>query len=159
MKETDDWRYSMTSSIPSTRRVSPASPSLGEHYGFGTFDIQVLFSSSVALAMRASAHDLSRRVRLLELNNFSFREYVAFKQDISLPTCSLQDLVEGAWTPEHLRAGRLFGDYLVGAGLLPFALEEHAWTEDARLSHRRRGGKTRRRDRRQRQGPTAVQGD
>lgn len=119
---------------------------LNEHYGFRTFlidevhflpdaaavlkqmydflDIQVLFSSSVALAMRASAHDLSRRVRLLELHNFSFREYVAFKQGISLPVCSLQDLLETAWTPEHLRAGRLFDDYLVGAGLLPFALEE-----------------------------------
>ena len=53
MKETDDWRYSMTSSIPSTRRVSPASPSLGEHYGFGTFDIQVLVSSSVFHQSRA----------------------------------------------------------------------------------------------------------
>ena len=108
--------------------------------------------------MRASAHDLTRRVRLLELHNFSFREYVAFKQDISLPTCSLQDLVEGAWTPEHLRAGRLFGDYLVGAGLLPFALEEHAWTEDARLSHRRRGGKTRRRDRRKARADSSSRG-
>ncbi|NQT93500.1 MAG: ATP-binding protein [Lentisphaerae bacterium] len=119
---------------------------LNEHYGFRTFlidevhflpeasallkrlydflDIQVLFSSSVALAMRASAHDLSRRVRLLELHNFSFREYVAFKQGVSLPVCSLQDLAAGAWTPEHLRAGRLFEDYLVRGGLLPFSLDE-----------------------------------
>ena len=119
---------------------------LREHYGFHTFlidevhfladaagilkrlydflDVQVLFSSSVALAMRASAHDLSRRVRLLELHNFSFREYLAFKQGLSLPVCSLQDLSDGTWTTEHLRAGMFFDNYLVRGGLLPFSLEE-----------------------------------
>lgn len=119
---------------------------LVEHYGFRTFlidevhflddasgllkrlydfrDIQVIFSSSVALAMRASAHDLSRRVRLLELHNFSFREYAAFKQGQSLPLCSLEQLVKREWTPDHLRVGRLFGEYLLRAGLLPFALDE-----------------------------------
>ena len=121
---------------------------LQEHYGFHTFlideahflpdapgllkrlydflDIRVLFSSSVALAMRASAHDLSRRVRLLELHNFSFREYLRFNQDLLLPVCRLDDLAEGNWSAEHLRAGRFFEDYLVGGGLLPFALDEPA---------------------------------
>jgi predicted AAA+ superfamily ATPase len=119
---------------------------LNEHYGFHRFlidevhflpdatallkrlydfrDIEVLFSSSVALAMRASAHDLSRRVRLLELHNFSFREYVAFKQAVSLPACSLEQLEKREWTPDHLRSGRFFEDYLIGAGLLPFSLQE-----------------------------------
>jgi hypothetical protein len=119
---------------------------LQEHYGFQTFlldeihflpeatallkrlydflDVQVVFSSSGALAMRASAHDLSRRVRLLELHNFSFREYIAFKRGVPLPACSLQDLAEGHWTPEQLRAGSQFDDYLFRAGILPFALEE-----------------------------------
>ena len=120
--------------------------SLQQHYGFRTFlldevhflpeatallkrlydflDAQVIFSSSVALAMRASAHDLSRRVRLLELHNFSFREYVYFKQGGAPPRFGLQDLAEGKWTPEHLRAGAHFEDYLFRAGILPFALEE-----------------------------------
>ena len=39
-------------------------------------DLRVVFSSSVALAMHESAHDLSRRVRLAELRTFSFREYL-----------------------------------------------------------------------------------
>ena len=52
-------------------------------------DVRILFSSSVALAMRASAHDLSRRVRLLELHVFSFREFLAFTQDLSLPSSRL----------------------------------------------------------------------
>jgi predicted AAA+ superfamily ATPase len=119
---------------------------LAEHYGFRTFlidevhfladasgllkrlydfrDVHVLFSSSVALAMRASAHDLSRRVRLLELHNFSFREYAAFKEGQTLPPCSLEQLAKGEWTPDHLRVGRLFEEYLLRAGLLPLALDE-----------------------------------
>jgi len=119
---------------------------LKEHYGFHTFlidevhfmpdangflkrlydflDIRVLFSSSVALAMHASAHDLSRRARLLELPNFSFREFLAFKESLSLPICNLDMLFEGAWTVEHLQAGRCFEQYLVRGGVLPFALEE-----------------------------------
>jgi uncharacterized protein len=119
---------------------------LNEHYGFRRFlideahfladtagllkrlydflEIQVLFSSSVALAMRASAHDLSRRVRLLELRNFSFREHLAFRHGTALPSISLEDLAGGTWTPEHLRAGMSFDNYLLKGGLLPFALEE-----------------------------------
>jgi predicted AAA+ superfamily ATPase len=119
---------------------------LKEHYGFRTFlldeihflpdangllkrlydflDVRVFFSSSVALAMRASEHDLSRRVKLLELHNFSFREYLAFTEDINLPVCDLEQLARGEWTPDHLRAGRFFDRYLTGGGLLPFALEE-----------------------------------
>lgn len=119
---------------------------LREHYGFQTFlvdeihflpdagallkrlydflDVRVLFSSSVALAMRASAHDLSRRVRLLDLHNFSFREYLSFKRNTNLPPLSLGDIEEGKWTAEHIRAGAWFDDYLVRGGLLPFSLEE-----------------------------------
>ena len=119
--------------------------SLNQHYGFQTFlldeihflpdhtallkrlydfvDIRVLFSSSVALAMQESAHDLSRRVRLYTLHGFSFREYLAFSHNITLPKLNLEQLVAQKWAPEHLRAGRFFQGYLRG-GVLPFALEE-----------------------------------
>ncbi len=118
---------------------------LNQHYRFRTFlldeihflpdstallkrlydfvDVRILFSSSVALAMRASAHDLSRRVRLIDLHGFSFREYLAFAQDISLPPLDLEQIIAGDWEPEHLRSGRFFEDYLQG-GILPFSLEE-----------------------------------
>lgn len=118
---------------------------LKEHYGFSTFlidevhflrdaagllkrlydflDVRVLFSSSVALAMRASAHDLSRRVRLLDLHTFSFREYLVFHRDLLLPTLALSELDTTPPTPEYLRPGRFFDAYLRG-GLLPFSLEE-----------------------------------
>jgi predicted AAA+ superfamily ATPase len=118
---------------------------LSKHYGFRTFlldeihslpdptallkrlydflDVRILFSSSVALAMRASAHDLSRRVRMLDLRVFSFREYLAFAHGLSLPTLSLEDVARRRWEPDHLRAGRFFDEYLRG-GLLPLSLEE-----------------------------------
>jgi predicted AAA+ superfamily ATPase len=118
---------------------------LNQQYGFRTFlldevhflpnptallkrlydfvDVRILFSSSVALAMRASAHDLSRRVRLMNLHGFSFREYLIFTQGISLPALELEQIVAGSWEPDHLLAGRFFDDYLQG-GVLPFSLDE-----------------------------------
>ncbi|MBI4864462.1 MAG: ATP-binding protein [Candidatus Riflebacteria bacterium] len=86
-------------------------------------DVRVVFTSSVALAMHAFAHDLSRRVRLVELRFFSYREYLRFVTGVELPALGLPALAVQAWSPEHLRAGPRFDDYLRG-GLLPFALEE-----------------------------------
>ena len=119
--------------------------SLTAHYGFRTFlldevhflddasallkrvydflDVRVVFSSSVALAMQESAHDLSRRVRMFELRGFSFREYLSFAHGLELPRLSLEDVAKHRWTPEHLRAGTRFDAYLRG-GILPFALDE-----------------------------------
>ena len=119
--------------------------SLTAHYGFRTFlldevhflddasallkrvydflDVRVVFSSSVALAMRESAHDLSRRVQMYELRGFSFREYLSFAHGVELPRLSLEDVAKHRWTPEHLRAGTRFDAYLRG-GILPFALDE-----------------------------------
>lgn len=118
---------------------------LNRHYGFRTFlldevhflpdptallkrlydfmDVRILFSSSVALAMRASAHDLSRRVRLINLHGFSFREYLDFARSIRLPRLELEQIAAAKWEPDHLLAGRFFDEYLRG-GILPFSLEE-----------------------------------
>lgn len=87
------------------------------------FSVYLKGVRSVALAMRASAHDLSRRVRLINLHGFSFREYLSFTQSISLPPLELEQVAEGKWDSDHLRAGRFFDDYLQG-GILPFSLEE-----------------------------------
>ena len=119
--------------------------SLHQHFGYKTFlideihflkdatgllkrlydflKVRVLFTSSVALAMHASKQDLSRRVHMLTLPTFSFREYLAFSHDIDLPSLDLDALVARDWKPEHLRAGYHFEAYLRG-GLLPFSLEE-----------------------------------
>jgi predicted AAA+ superfamily ATPase len=86
-------------------------------------ELRVVFTSSVALAMQASAHDLSRRVRLHTLDYFSFREFVRLVHGEDHAALSLGDLLAGSVTPGHLRAGRYFPAYLSG-GLLPFAMEE-----------------------------------
>jgi len=47
-------------------------------------DVHVVFTISVALALQRSAFDLSRRVRLIRLLPFSFREYVRFREGMTL---------------------------------------------------------------------------
>lgn len=86
-------------------------------------DVHVVFTSSVALAMEASRHDLSRRVRLFTLRTFSYREYLRLVKGLELPPLPLSEILHGRWLPEHLRAGAQFDEYLSG-GNLPFALEE-----------------------------------
>ncbi|MCF7972995.1 MAG: AAA family ATPase [Phycisphaerae bacterium] len=86
-------------------------------------DLPVIFTSSVALAVQSSAHDLSRRVLLKPLLAFSYREYLAFQKDVVLPKLGLLDILEATWSPDHLRQGVYFDAYLQG-GLLPFGLDE-----------------------------------
>lgn len=86
-------------------------------------DVQVIFTSSVALALQQSAFDLSRRVRLIRVLPFSFREYVRFQTGVVLDSLTLDAIDHNEWTPEHMRCGYLFDKYLQG-GLYPFALAE-----------------------------------
>jgi predicted AAA+ superfamily ATPase len=90
---------------------------------YDSLSLRVIFTSSVALSLVASAHDLSRRVRLRTLYTFAFREYVHFKTGNLLPRLTLSDLLETRWTAEHMRTEHLFGEYLTG-GVLPFSLDE-----------------------------------
>jgi len=101
--------------------LKDSSAALKQLYDF--LDLRVVFTSSVALAMHASAHDLSRRVRMLTLHPFSFREYLRFTRELELPRLDVAALVAQEWPPEHARAGRFFDAYLTG-GLLPFSLDE-----------------------------------
>jgi len=86
-------------------------------------DVHVIFTSSVALALQKSAFDLSRRVRLIRLLPFSFREYVRFKEGVTLTRLTLDAVGRGDWTTDHARYGYLFDAYLQG-GLYPFSLTE-----------------------------------
>ena len=90
---------------------------------YDSLGLKIIFTSSVALAIAQSSYDLSRRVHVLKLPLFSFREYIYFKNDVLLPTLGLQDIIEENWTGDHLRYGYLFDEYLRG-GILPFALDE-----------------------------------
>ena len=86
-------------------------------------DVRVIFSSSVALSLHETAYDLSRRVNLVAINPFSFREYLYFTKGLELPSLSVTQLMEKQWEAAHIRQEIHFETFLRG-GLFPFALEE-----------------------------------
>ncbi|MEA3347224.1 MAG: AAA family ATPase, partial [Candidatus Auribacterota bacterium] len=85
--------------------------------------VEVIFTSSVSLAMFESSYDLSRRVKLLSLHEFSFGEYLYFKRDVQLTSLTIEDIIQKQWTSQHLEYASYFKDYLTG-GLMPFALDD-----------------------------------
>ncbi len=80
-------------------------------------------SRAIDLHLQQSAHDLSRRVRLVKLLPFSFREYLAFRHNEHVDSITLTDILDGKWNPEHMRAGIRFDAYLRGE-LMPFAVDD-----------------------------------
>ncbi len=56
-------------------------------------DIKVIFSGSSALEIENSKIDLSRRALFYNLYSLSFREFIAIKFDLNLPTISLEDIL------------------------------------------------------------------
>lgn len=85
--------------------------------------VRLIFTSSMAMSLHRSAQDLSRRVRLVSLYPFSYRESHAFRRGELLPRLSLGDIIGRRWHADHLRATHGFDEYLRG-GLMPFSLEE-----------------------------------
>lgn len=90
---------------------------------FDELDARVWFTSSVALHMRDSAHDLSRRVKMYSLFYFSYREYLHIRHGVALPGLTLNDLLEGPGSPIWMREADRFERYLLGE-LLPYSIEE-----------------------------------
>lgn len=90
-------------------------------------EMRVIFTSSVSMAIHSWAHDLSRRARVHRMGPLSFSEYLRFSSgdeaDATPPSLSLEDVIEGRWTPEHLRVGVRFEEYMRG-GMLPFSRSE-----------------------------------
>ncbi len=86
-------------------------------------EVKVIFTSSIALWMMKSEVDLSRRVKIIPLGPFSFREFLWFKQNINIKDFTIKDLVENKWDRELLKYEFHFENYLKG-GLYPFSLEE-----------------------------------
>lgn len=86
-------------------------------------DVKVVFTSSMALALYQSAHDLSRRVVLKTLYPFSLREYVFFRFDRQITPLTIDDIVKGHFDRSVMESGQVFNDYIQG-GLMPFVLNE-----------------------------------
>ena len=86
-------------------------------------NIRIVFTSSVSLSLFDSAYDLSRRIVLRFLYPFSFREYLLFAKHAEIPRLTINDIIEGQWTADHMKFNHLFDQYLQG-GLFPLSLEE-----------------------------------
>jgi uncharacterized protein len=86
-------------------------------------NVKIIFTSSISLGMFKSAYDLSRRVKLIKLFPFSFREFLFFTQGIEIDKLSIEQIRNNEWTPNHLAYSYDFEKYLKG-GNMPFSLDE-----------------------------------
>ncbi len=86
-------------------------------------DLNVIFTSSVALALFESQYDLSRRVLLKKLYPFSFREYLFFKYNANFAQLSFNDILNKNIGREFFSYANSFYDYLQG-GIFPFSIDE-----------------------------------
>lgn len=86
-------------------------------------DLNVIFTSSVALALYESQYDLSRRVLLKKLYPFSFREYLFFKYGVKFAPLSLDDILNKKVERDFFSYAGNFHDYLRG-GIFPFSMDE-----------------------------------
>ncbi len=59
---------------------------------YDIFDLRVIISGSSALSINHAKADLSRRMLKKEVQGLSFREFLEFKYDLSLPIISLDDI-------------------------------------------------------------------
>ena len=91
-------------------------------------DLQVIFSGSSALKIDNSIGDLSRRAVIYELKGLSFREFIELKEEISLSSFSLDEVLhhheEIAFDlTTKIKPFEHFKEYLM-QGYYPFYFEE-----------------------------------
>ncbi len=89
---------------------------------FDFLEVNIIFTSSVSLSLYESSYDLSRRVKLVNMFPFTFREYIYFKDSVKINPLSMTDIFNRKWTKNHLKWMYLFDEYLKG-GLYPLSME------------------------------------
>jgi len=60
---------------------------------YDILDIKVIFSGSSALKIDNAKADLSRRARIYDVYGMSFREFIELKKNISLPSFSIEEIL------------------------------------------------------------------
>ena len=97
-------------------------------YIYDSLNIKVLFSGSSILQIQKQNADLSRRCIIYHLENLSFREFIKFEQNISLPKFSLEDILTNHISIANKITNEIkplvyFKNYL-NYGAYPFFLED-----------------------------------
>ncbi len=90
-------------------------------------DLTIRISGSSMLNILMQSHDLSRRIRIKELNKLSFREYFEIQNGVRLPTYTFEEILDGhvnisfVLTQQYPTLYKQFTDYLK-VGCYPFFL-------------------------------------
>lgn len=92
-------------------------------------DLQIIFTGSSLLNILNAEADLSRRCVSYDMQGLSFREYLFFKEDISLPVFSLEELLQHPLKASEnvlkvCKPLKYFDQYL-REGYYPFFLEKN----------------------------------
>lgn len=86
--------------------------------------LHIVFTGSSVLDIKKGEADLSRRALMYTLEGLSFREYVALKQNIKIPTFTLQQILDNEVDVPQLELPLpAFHDYL-RQGYYPFFMED-----------------------------------
>jgi predicted AAA+ superfamily ATPase len=91
-------------------------PTINQHLKmiFDTLSVEVTFTSSIALKLVESAYDLSRRVKLVSVPPFSYREFLSFNGYHVPAPLSWPELMRAEFGSEHIAGGARFREYLRG---------------------------------------------
>ncbi len=97
-------------------------------------DMQIFFTGSSMLDIQKSKADLSRRAIIFPMQGLSFRQFLALKYQINIPTYSLADILENAneiiqSTDADFKPYPYFREYLQ-QGYYPFFAEGEDWYTD-----------------------------
>ena len=96
---------------------------------YDMLDLKVIFSGSSAIKLDHAKGDLSRRVRVYEMQGLSFREFLEIKKEITLPTFEIENLLENHINiaNELLLEFDLFQEWksYLKYGYYPFYFENH----------------------------------
>jgi predicted AAA+ superfamily ATPase len=87
-------------------------------------ELNVVFTGSSVLDIKKGASDLSRRAVMYHLQGLSFREYLQLFHQISVPTYSLEEILEHKVNLPVLKHPLPFFEAYQKKGYYPFALEE-----------------------------------
>ena len=95
---------------------------------YDILDLKVIFSGSSALHIDNSKADLSRRARLHHVYGLSFREFIELSRDITLPSFSMEDILDNHINIAHgllekFNLTLLFREYIKN-GYYPFYFED-----------------------------------
>ncbi len=91
-------------------------------------DVKIIFSGSSSMDLIRGTYDLSRRGSLFKIGGMSFREYLEFKLNRTIPAISFHDLVENpeSFAEQLADIERIKGHFLeyLENGYYPFLFED-----------------------------------